>query len=355
MAKDITEIINAAAVVRDETGEAANTAARVGGSIADVAQYIQEEIITPLLTAQSQAVSAERIAEFAKKIAEEAAGKITAILNKDAEQDGKISSLVAKDATLDAKINELQERVLKYLYPKIYQLNEGAGARVFHGFYAGNASVSDERKTASEEGFSYKVVFKLGSFYLQEISPGGVIVCLYSSWDKIGDIASSESYAQRDCLYFIYVKDEGSTYYYIDSNGYANEKSATYLLRVLANKNASAIAALLTKNTDQDEKIAALKSALVSQSLSQVQENIFALCDSDGNIALKYDDLGFDVAKISEHFSSLLSNSISRKNLLQVIEVDEPGLYYVDAELNVGEKRDKTGTHAINLVEYINQ
>ena len=93
----------------------------------------------------------------------------------------------------------------------------------------------------------------------------------------------------------------------------------------------------------------------ILQSLSQVQENIFAICDSDGNIALKYDNSGFDVAKISDHFYSLLSNSISGKNLLQVIEVDEPGLYYVDAELNVGEKRDKTGTHAINLVEYINQ
>ena len=99
-------------------------------------------------------------------------------------------------------------------------------------------------------------------------------------------------------------------------------------------------------------KIVILSNLL--QSLSQVQEDIFALCDSDGNVALKYDDSGFDVAKISEHFTSLLSNSISN-NLLQVIEVDEPGIFYVDAELNVGEKRDNTGTHAINLVEYINQ
>ena len=52
MAKDITEIINAASVVRDETGEAANTAARVGGSIAEIAQSIKDEIITPLLAAQ---------------------------------------------------------------------------------------------------------------------------------------------------------------------------------------------------------------------------------------------------------------------------------------------------------------
>lgn len=132
-------------------------------------------------------------------------------------------------------------------------------------------------------------------------------------------------------------------------------KTAAQEAKSAAETAQSTATAAQAKNAAQDEKIAGLKSALVLQSLSQVQENIFALCDSDGNIALKYDDLGFDVGKISEHFSSLLSNSISRKNLLQVIEVDEPGLYYVDAELNVGEKRDKTGTHAINLVEYINQ
>lgn len=116
--------------------------------------------------------------------------------------------------------------------------------------------------------------------------------------------------------------------------------------------------------TDELTKLEKYKIALqilsnsvnsILQSLSQVQENIFALCDKDGNIALKYDNLGFDVAKISDHFFSLLNNYIDNKNFLQVIEVNEPGLFYVDAELNVGEKHDKTGTHAINLVEFINR
>ena len=564
MAKDITEIINAAAVVRDETGEAANTAARVGGSIADVAQYIQEEIITPLLAAQSQAVSAERIAEYAKKIAEEAAQKIsTAIADKDyclrniyflqegigcaafdyamslgdvpvqseevTRQDGdiiildtsanrfvlerrgkfytkflsngaslrgwdvyanirhtflnrqdksywyrkedgtltqgsstfvigkwlkelqgyadfseteitqhasRITGLEAKvkelgafdtfaalfaqaakfdivsnnaiallhgtykqadgiyhgvlifqqvevnndgggtamqyiyiekrkytryiyfsqtavtavqgvqndgarnlslsgralqmkdmwgnnvgsgatipdngnlyegtagassvpitlaktfggtaTATLGAatsaragvmtvshvnRISKLEGRVLQYLYPKIYQLNEGAGARVFNGFYTGSASVSAERKTASEEGFSYKVVFKLGSFYLQEISPGGVTECLYSSWDKIGDIASSESYAQRDCLYYIYVAGEGSTYYYIDSNGEATEKSATYLLRRLVDKNVSEITKLKTITENSQNKLNKYSDTFPQNPVASLESN----------------------------------------------------------------------------------
>lgn len=547
MAKDITEIINAAAVVRDETGEAANTAARVGGSIADVAQYIQEEIITPLLAAQSQAVSAERIAEYAKKIAEEAAQKIsTAIADKDyclrniyflqegigcasfdyamslgdvpvqseevARQDGdsiildtsanrfvlerggkfytqfasgganlqgsdvyassrhtflniqdksywyrkedgtltqgsstfvignwlkelqgyadlseteitqhasRITGLEAKVKELGAfdtfaalfaqaakfyivsnndiallhgtykqadgiyhgvlifqqveknndgggtamqyiyienrrftryiyfssttvtavqgvqndgvrnlsmsgrtlqmkdmwgntigdsatlpdngnlregtpstssvpvvltktfggtvnatlgeatsaragvmtvnhvnKLSELSQRVLNYIYPKLYQLNEGSGARAFDGDYYGNASVSPDRITTAKEGFTYKVVFKLGSFYLQEISPGGTTTYLYSEWDKIiRERGSSEDYTKRDCLYYVYIEGEGSTYYYIDSNGVKSEQSATYLLRRLVDKNADAIVVLKTTTENAQNKL----------------------------------------------------------------------------------------------------
>ena len=547
MAKDITEIINAAAVVRDETGEAANTAARVGGSIADVAQYIQEEIITPLLAAKSQAVSAERIAEYAKKIAEEAAQKIsTAIADKDyclrniyflqegigcaafdyamslgdvpvqseevARQDGdsiildtsanrfvlerggkfytqfasgganlqgsdvyassrhtflniqdksywyrkedgtltqgsstfvignwlkelqgyadlseteitqhasRITGLEAKVKELGAfdtfaalfaqaakfyivsnndiallhgtykqadgiyhgvlifqqveknndgggtamqyiyienrrftryiyfssttvtavqgvqndgvrnlsmsgrtlqmkdmwgntigdsatlpdngnlregtpstssvpvvltktfggtvnatlgeatsaragvmtvnhvnKLSELSQRVLNYIYPELYQLNEGSGARAFDGDYYGNASVSPDRITTAKEGFTYKVVFKLGSFYLQEISPGGTTTYLYSEWDKIiRERGSSEDYTKRDCLYYVYIEGEGSTYYYIDSNGVKSEQSATYLLRRLVDKNADAIVVLKTTTENAQNKL----------------------------------------------------------------------------------------------------
>ena len=547
MAKDITEIINAAAVVRGETGEAANTAARVGGIIADVAQYIQEVIITPLLAAQSQAVSAERISEYAKKIAEEAAQKIsTAIADKDyclrniyllqegigcaafdyalslgdvpvqseevTRQDGdsiildtsanrfvlerrgkfytkfltngaslqgwdvyanirhtflnrqdksywyrkedgtltqgsstfvignwlkelqgyadlseteitqhasRITGLEAKVKELGAfdtfaalfaqaakfyivsnnaiallhgtykqadgiyhgvlifqqveknndgggtamqyiyienrrftryiyfssttvtavqgvqndgvrnlsmsgrtlqmkdmwgntigdsatlpdngnlregtpskssvpvvltktfggtvnatlgeatsaragvmtvnhvnKLSELSQRVLNYIYPKLYQLNEGSGARAFDGDYDGNASVSPDRITTAKEGFTYKVVFKLGSFYLQEISPGGTTTYLYSEWDKIiRERGSSEDYTKRDCLYYVYIEGEGSTYYYIDSNGVKSEQSATYLLRRLVDKNADAIVVLKTTTENAQNKL----------------------------------------------------------------------------------------------------
>lgn len=247
MAKTYEELLEQAAIIRDETAAGKNTATRVGGTITDAVDYVKE-LQDTYAGIHAEAAEAKTAAAAAK--------------TKNAEQDGKISSLEAKDATHDTKIAKLEERVLQYIYPKIYQLNEGAGAIVFHGFYKGSASVSDERKTASEEGYSYKVVFKSGSFYLQEISPEGVTV-LYSSWDKISlpnneIIESSESYAQRDCLYYIYVDGEGSTYYYIDSDGVASEKSATYLLRRLVDKNASDIATLQGKDAAQDGDIAKL-------------------------------------------------------------------------------------------------
>lgn len=163
------------------------------------------------------------------------------------------------------KISKLEERVLQYLYPKIYQLNEGAGARVFNGFteYEGVGSLINPKDT-----YRYSVLYSTTQkqFVLNvtdEAGGVGVRVGTFTFWPEISlpngsNIASSESYAQRDCLYSIFVDGEGSTYYYIDSNGVASEQSATYLLRLLANKNASDIAALQGKDSAQDVEIATL-------------------------------------------------------------------------------------------------
>ena len=309
MAKDITEIINAAAVVRDETGEAANTAARVGGSIADVAQYIKEEIITPLLTAQSKAVSAERIAEYAKKIAEEAVNKntkqdellavsvatdaahekeISSLKNKDAELAAKdaeimgtidsinralntndqnqlekinaniadIAALKAKDTALEAKDaelvakNERQDNHISYCEKNIYKLNEDAGSLAFHGSYAGNATISTDRKTAAEDGHTYQVVKKGNDFYLKDISPGGGTVMLYEEWNALGGVASSESYARTDimfCLPAAYSDDKMTHYYYkvVSESGFElRDSAATYLLRRLYDAQAKEVKSL---------------------------------------------------------------------------------------------------------------
>ena len=193
MAKDITEIINAASVVRDETGEAANTAARVGGSIADVAQYIQEEIITPLLAAQSQAVSAERIAEYAKKIAEEAAQKIsTAIADK------------------------------YYCLRNIYFLQEGIGCASFdYAMSLGDVPVQSE-EVARQDGDSIILDTSANRFVLER---GGKFYTQFASGGA--NLQGSYVYASSRHT-FLNIQDK--SYWYRKEDGTLTQGSSTFVI-----------------------------------------------------------------------------------------------------------------------------
>lgn len=193
MAKDITEIINAASVVRDETGEAANTAARVGGSIAEIAQYIKDEIITPLLAAQSQAVSAERIAEYAKKVAEEAAQKIsTAISDKD------------------------------YCLRNIYLLQEGIGCAAFdYAMSLGDVSVQSEEMTRQDgdsiildTSANRFVLERRGKFYTKFLSNGASL----QGWDVYANIRHT------------FLNRQDTTYWYRKADGTLTKGSSTFVI-----------------------------------------------------------------------------------------------------------------------------
>ena len=193
MAKDITEIINAAAVVRGETGEAANTAARVGGIIADVAQYIQEVIITPLLAAQSQAVSAERISEYAKKIAEEAAQKIsTAIADKD------------------------------YCLRNIYFLQEGIGCAAFdYAMSLGDVPVQSEEVTRQDgdsiildTSANRFVLERGGKFYTKFLSNGASL----QGWDVYANIRHT------------FLNRQDKSYWYRKEDGTLTQGSSTFVI-----------------------------------------------------------------------------------------------------------------------------
>lgn len=193
MAKDITEIINAAAVVRGETGEAANTAARVGGIIADVAQYIQEVIITPLLAAQSQAVSAERISEYAKKIAEEAAQKIsTAIADKD------------------------------YCLRNIYFLQDGIGCAAFdYAMSLGDVPVQSEEVTRQDgdsiildTSANRFVLERRGKFYTKFLSNGASL----QGWDVYANIRHT------------FLNRQDKSYWYRKEDGTLTQGSSTFVI-----------------------------------------------------------------------------------------------------------------------------
>lgn len=189
---------------------------------------------------------------------------LAASVAADAAHDEEISALKSKDTTHDSRIEKLEERVLQYIYPKLYQLNEGAGALKFNGFTEAEGSGG---LLLTKDTYRYSVMYSTTqkAFILNvtdEVSGQGVRVGTFNIWPKIEGkgIASSESYAERDNLFYIYVAGEGSTYYYIDNEGIATEASATYLLRRLVDKNASAIAALQGKNAEQDERITAAQT-----------------------------------------------------------------------------------------------
>ena len=204
---------------------------------------------------------------------------VDAATTKNAEQDNRLANAEG----LNTKQNE---RLLNYVYPKLYQLNEGAGALPFDGMYSGSASVLSGRKTAAEEGYTYKVVFALKKFLLQEISPGGVTVGLYEEWDKIiSGRGSSEDYAKRDCLYYVYTEGEGSYYYYVDTDGNISEKSGTYVLRKLIDKTKAEVSINTEKLDVQERYVAALNAAS-----SEHSQKIEAIEGRAGEIEAKNSD-----------------------------------------------------------------
>ncbi len=58
----------------------------------------------------------------------------------------------------------------------------------------------------------------------------------------------------------------------------------------------------------------------------------FYVSDKFGNIVIKFDSNGFDVAKLSAHFLSLLASLVN----IPIFETKESGFYVTDANLNIG-------------------
>lgn len=75
-------------------------------------------------------------------------------------------------------------------------------------------------------------------------------------------------------------------------------------------------------------------------------ENGWFVADAFRNVAMKYDNGGFDVAKMSLHLVSLI------KGLGNIAKTNNDGLAFVDSELNIGVLIDSNGIHAKNILEY---
>lgn len=65
--------------------------------------------------------------------------------------------------------------------------------------------------------------------------------------------------------------------------------------------------------------------------IDTIGDGLYVL-DKFGNIVIKFDSNGFDVAKLSAHFLSLLASLVN----IPVFETKESGFYVTDANLNIG-------------------
>lgn len=113
----------------------------------------------------------------------------------------------------------------------------------------------------------------------------------------------------------------------------------------------------------------ALNAAItgINGKIQTTDDNSFSVCDSNGNVAIRYSNEGLDAAKVTNHLASLIKKIIgvegggsssgggsSVSSLLEQREVEENGLYFVDADMNVVASINDKGLHSINIIEYVN-
>ncbi len=77
-------------------------------------------------------------------------------------------------------------------------------------------------------------------------------------------------------------------------------------------------------------------------SISITEEEGFTVTDNNGKVGMKYDENGFDVAKLSTHFKTSLLD-IVKMSMPYCVKVMEHGFYVVDADGNIGMKYDEDG------------
>lgn len=120
-----------------------------------------------------------------------------------------------------------------------------------------------------------------------------------------------------------------------NGNIYAYQKPGWLLMGKVSGNMGLAIA-----QEAGDSAIFVMSQKAVTEEISPLREKMpietlgdgFFVSDKFGNIIMKIDSNGFDVAKLSTHFLSLLAPLIN----IPVFETKESGFYIIDANLNIG-------------------
>ena len=118
----------------------------------------------------------------------------------------------------------------------------------------------------------------------------------------------------------------------------------------------NAIRQVIKQNDNQEITGALLQSVLITiineigALLCTTNENGFFVVDSSNCIGLKYDDAGFDVAKLSKHFVDLAKQSgLGGRDSNLLCITNENGFFVIDSSNCIGLKYDGAGFDVAKL------
>lgn len=187
MAKTYEELLEQAAIVRDETAAGKNTAARVGGALADAVDYVKG--------LQDFYADIHKQASDAKSTA--AAAQANAATTKSTAESAKL--IADKNAT---RILDCQQN--------IYRLQEGLGCPDFsYKMALGDVAVSTETVTR-QEGDEIILDTDGNRFLLQRNGK------FYSKWEYNGLLHGSKHFLNR---YYTFLNRQDLTYWQYNSAG----------------------------------------------------------------------------------------------------------------------------------------
>lgn len=96
-------------------------------------------------------------------------------------------------------------------------------------------------------------------------------------------------------------------------------------------------------------KVLNLMLQAFNEKIQEVVEDGFFVADEDGNVGMQYDEDGFDVALLSEHFIQLLNQAGIGATDIETMQVRQEGLFIVDDNLNIAFSVTPDGINAAGV------
>lgn len=234
MAKTYEELLEQAAIIRDETAAGKNTATRVGGTITDAVDYVKE-LQDTYKGIHAEAAAAKTEAAAAKSTASEAKMNATAAMNtaRSASLNATAASGTANEASSTA--NEAKEAAaaaqtaaetaqtrIEYLLQNTYYLQEGIGCAAFdYAMSLGGVTIQSEEVTRQDsdsvilDTSANRFVLERGGKFYTKFASGG------------GNLQGSDVYASSRNTF---LNNQDTSYWYRKEDGTLTQGSSTFVI-----------------------------------------------------------------------------------------------------------------------------